>query len=82
MESSVPKMPCCVSPPGANCRSLGTSDWNGLVWRLDYLTVMLFLSRGQQVSGEPKLTLSGQILPLIANTTFKFLGMPFKFRVM
>ena len=33
-------MTFCVSS-GATGRSVGTSGWNGLVWRLKYLSAML-----------------------------------------
>ena len=50
MEVRVPKCHAVSLLQGATGRSVETSDWDGQVWRLEYLNAMLCLSsRGQLV---------------------------------
>ena len=57
MEARVPKCHAMSLRQGATGRSAGTSGWDWLVWRLEYLNVMLCPSaRGQLVD------LQGQVV--------------------
>ena len=44
MKAQVPKCHAVSLLQGATGESVGTSGWDGLVWRLKYLNAMLCLS--------------------------------------
>ena len=52
MEARVPKCHAVSLLQGATGRPVGTSSWDGLVWRLEYLNAMLCLS-SKGATGRP-----------------------------